>query len=86
MILTLSQTSPGFYVSAAQVLKTLGKGEIAWDKQFLPFPQCSLPFPTVFSTHLENFLPFSTNLKLWSAKSFSLEEYEICCLGKGQLK
>ena len=32
--------------------------------------------------HLENFLPFSINLKL-SAKSLSLEESKILCLGKG---
>ena len=36
---------------------------------------CSLqaisPFPIVFSTRLENFLPFSSNLKLSSANSFS---------------
>ena len=49
---------------------TVGKGEIAF------------PFPTVFSTHLENFLSFSSNLKLSSANSFSLEEFKICCLGK----
>ena len=35
------------------------------------------PFPTVFSTHLDNFLPFSSNLKLSSANSFSLEESKI---------
>ena len=41
--LTLSQTSPDFYVSAVQVLEnTLGKGEIAPNKQFLLFPQCFL--------------------------------------------
>ena len=40
-------------------------------------------FPTVlFSTLLEDLLPFSSNLKLSSAKSFSLEESEICHLGK----
>ena len=48
----------------------MGKGEIA-------------PFPTVFSTLLENFLPFTFNSKLSSANSFSLEESKICCLGKG---
>ena len=32
------------------------------------------PFPTVFSTCLDNFLPFSSNLKLSSANPFSLEE------------
>ena len=41
------------------------------------------PLPTVFSTHLDNFLPFSSNLKLSSANSFSLEESKICRLGKG---
>ena len=42
--LTLSQTSPGFYVSAENLLKTLwGKGEIARNQQFLLFPQCFLP-------------------------------------------
>ena len=49
---------------------TVGKGEIA-------------PFPTVFSTHLDNFLPFSSNLKLSSANSFSLEESKICHLVMG---
>ena len=42
-----------------------------------------LLFPPVFSTHLENFLPSSSNLKLSSAYSFSLEESRICRLGKG---
>ena len=38
------------------------------------------PFPSVFSTHLHDFLPFSPNLKLLSANSFSLEESKICHL------
>ena len=38
---------------------------------------------TVFSTHLDNFMPFSSNLKLSSANSFGMEESKICCLGKG---
>ena len=38
------------------------------------------PFPTVFSTCLDNFLPFSSSLKLWPANSFSLEECKICRL------
>ena len=42
--LTLSQTSPGFYVSAVQVFwKHCRKGEIARNKQFLLFPQRFLP-------------------------------------------
>ena len=41
------------------------------------------PFPTVFSTLLENFLSFSSHLKLSSANCFSLEESKIYRLGKG---
>ena len=48
---------------------TVGKGEIA-------------PFPTVFSTRMENFLPFSSSSKLSAAKSFSLEVSKICRLEK----
>ena len=69
--LTLPQTSPGFYVSAVQVLKTL------WKKEKL-LVTCISPFPTVFSTCLESFLPFSTflqTLSVWKSK--------ICRLGKG---
>ena len=49
---------------------TVGKGE-----KILLFP--------VFYTILENFLPFSSNLKVPSANSFGLEESKICRLGKG---
>ena len=54
---------------------TVGKGEIAHNEQFLLFP--------VFSTCLGNFLSFSSNLKLSSANSFSLEESKICRLVMG---
>ena len=47
-----------------------GKGEIARNEQFLLFLQCFLPI-------YENFLQFSSNLKLLSANSFSLEESKI---------
>ena len=53
----------------------VGKGKIDHNKQFLFFPQCFQPF--------ESFLPFSSNLKLLSANSFSLEKFKICRLGKG---
>ena len=56
----------------------MGKGEIARNEQFLLFPQC-------FLLVLENFLPFSSNLKLSSASPFSVEESKICCLGKCEL-
>ena len=75
--LTLSQISPCFYESAGQVLEnTVGKGEIARKEQFLLFP-------TVFFTLFENFLPFSSNLKLSSAKTLNLEQLKICRLGMG---
>ena len=54
---------------------TVGKGEIAHNEQFLLFP--------VFSTLLENCTPFYSNLKLSSANVFSLEESNVCRLGKG---
>ena len=45
-----------------------------------PGKQAISPFPTVFSTHLDNILPFSSNLKLSCAKSFNSEESKICHL------
>ena len=39
----------------------------------------------MFSTHLDNFLPFSSSLKLSSANYLSLEETVICHLGKGKV-
>ena len=75
--LTLPQTSPGFYVSALKIFRNIvGKGEIAHNEQFFPFPP--------FSILLNNFLPFSSTLKLSSANSFSLEESKICGLGKSK--
>ena len=76
-MLTLSQTSPDFYVSAVEVFwKHCGKRRnCSW--------RAISPFPTVFSTHLENYLPFSSNLELSSKNSVSLEESKICRLGKG---
>ena len=73
--LTLSQTSPGLYVSAALGFwKHCGKRR----NGLLPIS----PLISVFSTLLEKFLLYSSNLKLSSAISFSLEESKICCLGK----
>ena len=39
----------------------------------------------MFSISLDNFLPFSSNLKLSSANSFSLEESKICRLVMGEM-
>ena len=40
-------------------------------------------FPSLFSTCSDNFLQISSNLKLSSANSFSLEKSKIYRLGKG---
>ena len=66
-------------VCSISLLKTL------WEKEKLLITRIS-PFPTMFSTHFENFLPFSSNLKLSSPNFFSLEASEICHLGNGSQK
>ena len=63
-------------VCHTSLLKTL------WEKEKL-LVTSNLSFPTVFSTCLKSFLSNSTNLKLLSANSLSLEESKICRLGKG---
>ena len=57
---------------------TSGKGEIA--ALLLLF---TTVYTTVYTTLSENFLLFSSNSKLLSANSFSLEESKICRLRKG---
>ena len=54
---------------------TVGKGEIAHNEQFLLYP--------VFSTRLENFLLFSSNLKLASADCFNLDPSKILSSSNG---
>ena len=76
-MLSLSRTSPGFYMSTEQVFrKHCGKRRNCWLRAISPFP-------ILFSTRLENFMPFSSSLKLSSANSLSLDESKICGLGKG---
>ena len=63
-------TGPWFLrVCSTSLLKTL------WEKEKL--------LVTAISTLLDNFFSFSSNSKLSSANSFSLEESKICLLGKG---
>ena len=50
------------------------------DKSFENSLRAIPPFPTVFSTLLENFLPFSKSYKLSSANPFGLEE--SCLFGR----
>ena len=74
-VLTLSQASPCFYVSAVKVLwKTVGK-ENARNEQFLLFP-------TVFLSFWRTFRHFYHKLKT-SANSFSLEQSKSWRFGKG---
>ena len=54
---------------------TVRKGEIARNEQFLLFPRCFLPICRTLG-------PFSSNLKLLSANTLSLEESKICRLIK----
>ena len=69
-LLTLSQTSPGVYVSAVQVFrKPFRKRRLLMTSNFI--------FPTMFSFHLETFLLFSSIFKLSSAFILSLEESKI---------
>ena len=64
MFLTLSQTNPCFHMPTVQVFQ----------KQCGQRGNC---LSAMFSTVLENLPPFSSYLKLLSAKSFCLEEYKM---------
>ena len=79
IILTLYQTN--FFTSLQYkfFLKHCGKGEIARNEQLLVTSNFSFPH----SVHhpMENFLPFSSNLKF----SFTNSSSKICRLGKGLL-
>ena len=79
-VLTLSQTSPGFNVSAVQVCWKLCE-----KRRNCSWPAIS-PFPTAFSMHSEEYPPVSLTSKLWSANSFSSEESKICRLEKSYKK
>ena len=61
------------FVSAVQVFR-----KHSCNKQFLLFPLC---FPPICRT----LGSFSSNLKLSSANTLSLEESKICRFGKGKL-
>ena len=67
--LTLSQTCPCFFCVCSLFINTAGKAAIS-------------PSPTLFFTRLKNFLPSSSNVKLSSANTLSLEESKICHLGQ----
>ena len=75
-VLTLSQTSPGFYVSAVQAFRKHfgGKGEIASNEQFLLFPHHFLPvWRTVY--HLYKILNCRLQtLSVWKGLKFVVLE------------
>ena len=54
----------------------MGKEENAGNRHFLHFPQCFLPFPQQIST-------FQSNLFLWSANAFDLDQSKILSFGNG---
>ena len=54
----------------------MGKGEIGGNEQFLLFQQ-------YFSTHLERFLPFSSNIELLFSATPKVWNAENLMLGKG---
>ena len=58
---------------------------IVVDEKRLTHSQTMTPFdaPGKLAFCFDNFLPFSSNLKLSSANSFTLEESKISRLGKG---
>ena len=65
-ILSLSQTSPGVYLSVGQVFEnTVGKGKIAQNLAISSFPR-------VFSIGFENFLSFSSKFETVICKVFKL--------------
>ena len=78
-ILNICQPFPNkplfLHVYSTSLLMTL------WEKKKL-LVTSNFSFSTVFSTILENSLPVSSNSKLSSANSFSLEESKVCRLGK----
>ena len=76
--LTLTQTSPCFYVSA--VLTSLLKPP--WEKENLLVTSNFSFFHSVYVL-LDNFLPFQSSLELLSPTSLTLEESKICRFGKG---
>ena len=64
-------------VCSTSLLKTL------WEKEQLLIMSNFSFSHSVFHLGLENTLPFSSNLKLSTANSFSLEGSKICRFGKG---
>ena len=75
--LTLSQTSPGFYMPAVQVFwKHCEKGEIACNEQFLLFSQC------FFCPFAELSLIFHQIQNFRLQTPLGLQESKICHLGK----
>ena len=66
------------HVCSTSLLKTLLEKEKLLIMSNFSFSQCFLPV-------LENYLQFSSNLKLLSANSLNFEESQICYLKKGYI-
>ena len=78
--LTLSKTSPGFYVSEYKSFEnTMQKGQIIHKEQFLLFPQCFLPFWRTFCHfHLIWNCRLQT-LSVWNSLKFVVCERVKAC-------
>ena len=76
-LLTLSQTSPGFYVSTLQVFKKNWgekKKEIAHNKQFLFFQQSFLPFWRTFCHFHQIYNCHLQTRSVWKNLKFIISE------------
>ena len=80
------QKKPIFYAFTKQalVLNVCNTSllKTRWEKEKLLI-MSNFSFSLSISFHLDHFLQFTSNLKLLSADSFSLEESKICHLRKG---
>ena len=72
---TLSQTSPGLYVSAVQSYEnTVGKGEIAQNERFLLSPRWFLPFWRTFCHFYQINICRLQVLPMWKSLKFVVWE------------
>ena len=76
-ILTLSQTNPGFHVSAVQVF-----WKTPWEKEKLIIMINFVSYSHSVFHQFREFAAIFIKSNLSSANSYSLEAPKICCLGK----
>ena len=79
-ILSYRNSLPNDKMLDLSKLKAFADNRLTHSHTMIPF---DAPGKQASWTHLDNFLPFSSNLKLLSANFFSLEESKICRLVMG---